>query len=58
LFSRTSKTRSETRSDPQGVIRNLFPLLPLLFLDHYLLTSPQGLFVFLFYLLVALNYSL
>lgn len=27
-----------------------FPLLPLLLLDHYLLTSPQGLFILLLYL--------
>jgi len=28
----------------------LIPILPLLLLDHYLLTSPQGLFVFMLYL--------
>lgn len=28
----------------------LLPLLPLLFLDHYLLTSPQGLFILVLYL--------
>lgn len=31
----------------------LLPLLPLLLLDHYLLTSPQGLFILLLYLKVA-----
>jgi len=35
-------------------IYHLFPILPLLLLDHYLLTSPQGLFILLFYL--ALHY--
>lgn len=35
----------------------LSPLLPLLALDHYFLTSPQGLFIFTIYLPVALNYS-
>ncbi len=33
------------------------PLLPLLLLDHYLLTSPQGLFILLLYLVVGVNYS-
>jgi hypothetical protein len=37
-------------------IRSLFPLLPLLLLDHYFLTSPQGLFIALLYL-NAVNYS-
>jgi len=32
-------------------------LLPLLLLDHYLLTSPQGLFILLLYFTVAVNYS-
>lgn len=32
-------------------------LLPLFLLDHYLLTSPQGLFILLLYFSVALNYS-
>lgn len=46
-----------------SVITRLVPLrgiiagLPLFALDHYLLTSPQGLFIFLLYLTVALNYS-
>lgn len=31
----------------------LFPILPLLLLDHYLLTSPQGLFILLLYLRVV-----
>jgi hypothetical protein len=39
------------------VIRIILPLFPLIFLDHYLLTSPQGLFFLLFYLQIALNYS-
>jgi len=33
------------------------PLFPLLLLDHYLLTSPQGLFIFILYLAIAVNYS-
>ena len=55
MFSRTSKTNSETRSDPQGIIATFIPLVPLLLLDHYLLTSPQGLFILLLYLYVAVN---
>ena len=35
----------------------LLPILPLLLFDHYLLTSPQGLFISLLYLGSALNYS-
>lgn len=31
----------------------ILPLFPILFLDHHLLTSPQGLFVFLLYLKLA-----
>lgn len=34
----------------------IIPILPLLFLDHYLLTSPQGLLILLTYLKVV-NYS-
>ncbi len=37
-------------------LRFAVPLTPLLLLDHYLLTSPQGLFVLLLYLRLALNY--
>lgn len=37
--------------------RFVLPLLPLLLLDHYLFTSPQGLFVLLLYPAVAVNYS-
>jgi hypothetical protein len=33
------------------------PLLPLFLLDHYLLTSPQGLFFLLLYLQITLNYT-
>jgi len=36
-------------------LRFLVPLSPLLLLDHYLLTSPQGLFMLLLYLFVV-NY--
>lgn len=36
---------------------SVLPLLPLLLFDHYLLTSPQGLFVLLLYLAVGVNYS-
>ncbi len=36
---------------------SVLPLLPLLLLDHYLLTSPQGMFVLLLYLAVGVNYS-
>ncbi len=36
-------------------LRFVLPLLPLLLLDHYFLTSPQGLFILLLYL--KLNYS-
>lgn len=32
------------------------PLFPLFLLDHYLLTSPQGIFIFVLYLRLALNY--
>ncbi|MFZ2199729.1 MAG: O-antigen ligase family protein [Microgenomates group bacterium] len=53
MFSRTSKASSETRSDPAWII---IPLLPLLFFDHYLLTSPQGSFILLLYLFCTLNY--
>lgn len=35
---------------------NFLPLIPLLLLDHYLLTSPQGLLILLLYLKVV-NYS-
>lgn len=38
-------------------LKVIFPLLPLLLLDHYLATSPQGLFILLLYFAVALNYS-
>lgn len=34
----------------------LIPIAPLIFLDHYLLTSPQGLFVFILYLKVVHSY--
>lgn len=37
-------------------ISRLLPILPLLLFDHYLFTSPQGLFIFLFYFIVAVNY--
>ena len=36
-------------------LKSFIPIVPLLLLDHYLLTSPQGLFIFLLYL--KLNYS-
>lgn len=32
------------------LLKSIIPLLPLLLLDHYLLTSPQGLFILLLYL--------
>ncbi len=35
----------------------LIPIAPLLVLDHYLLTSPQGLFILTLYFSVALNYT-
>lgn len=35
----------------------ILPLLPLLLLDHYLLTSPQGLFILILYFSIALNYT-
>ncbi len=34
-------------------LSTLFPLLPLLLLDHYLLTSPQGIFISTLYIRVA-----
>lgn len=34
----------------------ILPILPLLLLDHYFLTSPQGVFIALLYLRLALNY--
>jgi len=37
-------------------VYDFFPLIPLLLLDHYLLTSPQGLLILLIYLKVV-NYS-
>ncbi|PIR98946.1 hypothetical protein COT87_02075 [Candidatus Collierbacteria bacterium CG10_big_fil_rev_8_21_14_0_10_44_9] len=55
VFSRTPKTNSETRSNPQSVFMTLLPLFPLFLLDHYFLTSPQGLFILLLYLTIALN---
>ncbi len=36
-------------------LKSFIPIVPLLLLDHYFLTSPQGLFIFLLYL--KLNYS-
>jgi hypothetical protein len=50
MFNRTSNTNGETRSDTLSVLLPLLPLPPLLLLDHYLLTSPQGLFILLLYL--------
>lgn len=35
----------------------LLPLLPLLLLDHYLLTSPSGLFILTLYLRVTMNHE-
>lgn len=37
-------------------LRFLVPLLPLLLLDHYLITSPQGLFILLMYVAIHVNY--
>ena len=39
-----------------SAIMSVIPILPLILLDHYLITSPQGLFIFLIYLKVV-NYS-
>lgn len=44
-----SNSRSPRKLTPQ-LLRRLGVLLPLLLLDHYLLTSPQGLFLLIFYL--------
>ncbi len=41
-----------------ALLIRLIPLLPLLLLDHYLLTSPQGLLVLLLYLRVTMNHKL
>jgi len=38
-------------------LKFVVPLLPLLLLDHYLLTSPQGVLILLLYFAVAVNYS-
>ena len=38
-------------------LRSLGGLLPLLLLDHYFLTSPQGLFILMLYFKLAVNYS-
>lgn len=38
-------------------LRDFFPLIPLLLFDHYLLTSPQGLFILLLYLRVTMSYG-
>jgi hypothetical protein len=54
VFALLQQLRSS--HDFRQVIVTLSPILPLLLLDHYLLTSPQGLFVLAFYLLIALNY--
>ena len=35
----------------------ILPLTPILLLDHYLLTSPQGLFILLLYLRVTMSYE-
>jgi hypothetical protein len=35
------------------ILESIFPLLPLLLFDHYLLTSPQGLFILLLYIRVS-----
>lgn len=35
------------------IITSFSPLIPLLFLDHYALTSPQGLFILLLYLRIS-----
>lgn len=35
----------------------IIPILPLLLLDHYLLTSPQGLLILLLYLRVTMNHK-
>ena len=39
-----------TRSDLKGEIEAMLPILPLLLFDHYLLTSPQGMFILVLYL--------
>ena len=51
--SRLDLKSSPKRSDPKGYSVWLFPLLPLFLFDHYLLTSPQGLFMLLVYLRVV-----
>ena len=38
-------------------IYHLLPLAPLILLDHYLFTSPQGLFILLLYLRVTINHE-
>ena len=40
-----------------STIYHLLPLAPLLLLDHYLFTSPQGLFILLLYLRVTINHE-
>ncbi len=45
------------RSSLSSIFYLLIPLAPLLALDHYPPTSPQGLFIVLTYSYVALNYS-
>jgi len=64
VFSAAKWSDLEGRAQPRDMqsaegqtLKLLFPLLPLLFLDHYLFTSPQGLFILLLYLTIAVNYS-
>jgi hypothetical protein len=63
IFSATKRSDlvgHPTRSDLKGAIEVMLPILPLLLFDHYLLTSPQGMFVLVLYLSTCspvLNYS-
>jgi O-antigen ligase len=37
-------------------LRFILPLSPLLLLDHYFLTSPQGMFILIIFLSITINY--